>query len=203
MSARFVPSSVGRSAPAAPATGLVAALVVAGGLLAGCGGQGSAGTFRPEGDQAGGSAPGAPPGRARPAAVDTAALTPTIIAQYRRFQQVYETSFAMNDTSELAAVATEPILSELIRTAERARAKGVYWRYHNVLNPRLIQITADGRQAVVADCVRTLGAYEYDAKTGKQLVAHDKSGLARYRAVMTLAGNTWKLSTARSEVGKC
>jgi hypothetical protein len=206
MRARFGPSSRGGFTLAASATRLAAAVVlaVASGLPAGCGGQGSAGTFHPTGDQAGGSAPGAPPGSARrPVAVDTAALTPAIIARYRRFQQVYETSFAMNDTSELATVATEPILSELIRTAERARAKGVYWRYHNVLNPRLIQITADGRQAVVADCVRTLGAYEYDAKTGKQLVAHDKSGLARYRAVMTLVGNTWKLSSARSEVGKC
>jgi hypothetical protein len=192
MSARFVPSLGGFVLAALLATS-----------MAGCGGQGSAGTFRPAGDPDGRSTPGAPAGATAPVAVDTAALTPTIIGQYRRFQRVYETSFAMNDTSELAGVATDPLLSELVRTAEQARRKGVYWRYHNVLNPRLIQITADGRQAVVDDCVRTLGAYEYDAKTGKQLVAHDKSGLARYRAVMRLVGATWKLSSARSEVGKC
>jgi hypothetical protein len=187
------------------ATLVVTVLVtVVASVVAGCGGQGSAGTFHPTGDPNGGSAAGAPPAANAPVAVDTAALTPTIIAQYRRFQQVYETSFAANDTSELAGVATEPIVSQLIRTAENARRQGVYWRYHNVLNPRLGEITKDGRQAVVFDCVRTLGSYEYDAKTGKRLVAHDKSGLARYRAVMTLVGETWKLSSARSEVvGKC
>jgi hypothetical protein len=172
-------------------------------LVAGCGGAGSAGTFDPAGDTGGGSGSGGTRGTGAPVAVDTPALTPTILDRYRRFQRVYETSFAMNDTSELAGVATEPILGELVRTAEQARGKGVYWRYHNVLNPRLVQITADGRTAVVADCVRTLGAYKYDARTGKQLVARDTSGLARYRAVMRLVGTTWKLSSARSEVGKC
>lgn len=188
MRARFVPSLGGFALAA---------------LVAGCGGQGAAGTFRPAGGSDGGSAPGGTGGTAAPVAVDTPALTPTVLAQYRRFQRVYETSFAMNDTSELAGVTTEPLLSELARTAEQARTKGVYWRYHNVLNPRLVQITADGRTAVVADCVRTLGAYKYDARTGKQLVARDTSGLARYRAVMTLVGTTWKVSSARSEVGKC
>ncbi|GAA2075815.1 hypothetical protein [Actinomadura alba] len=170
--------------------------------VAGCGGSGSAGTFRPSGDAGGRSPTGAAPA-GTPGPVDTAALSPTIIAQYKRFQKVYETSFADNDTSELAGVATEPILGQLMRTAERARSQGIVWRYHNVLNPRLALITKDGRQAVVLDCVYTLGAFKYDARTGRQLTANRTGGHTRYRALMRLVDGTWKLSDSRSEVRKC
>jgi hypothetical protein len=171
--------------------------------VAGCGGSGSAGTFRPAGDAGGPSTPGAASTARTPAPVDTAALTPTIIAQYKRFQKVYETSFANNDTSELTGVATEPILGQLMRTAERARSQGIVWRYHNVLNPRLALITKDGRQAVVLDCVQTLGSFKYDARTGKRLTANTTGGQTRYRALMRLVDGIWKLSDSRSEVRKC
>jgi hypothetical protein len=187
MSSRFAP--------------LLGVLVLAA-ALAGCGGS-DAGAFQPAGDVATRSATGAAPPAGVPAPVDTAALTPMIIAQYKRFQKVYETSFAMNDTSELAGVATEPILGQLLRTAQRARSQGVFWRYHNVLNPKLALITKDGLQAVVLDCVHTLGSFKYDARTGRRLTANTEGGETRYQAVMRLVDGTWKLSDSRSEVRKC
>ncbi|MBC6457794.1 hypothetical protein [Actinomadura sp. HBU206391] len=185
-----------RFAPLLGGLGLVVA-------VAGCGGSGSEGAFRPAGDVNTRSTTAMPSQAGRPGPVDTPALTPVIIAQYKRFQKVYETSFAMNDTSELAGVATEPILGQLLRTAQRARSQGIFWRYHNVLNPKLASITEDGRQAVVLDCVQTLGTFKYDARTGRRLTANETVGQTRYRALMRLVGGTWKLSDSRSEVRKC
>ena len=167
--------------------------------LAGCGGSDS-GAFRPAGDNSRGPTAGV---SAAPGPVDTAALEPTIIARYKRFQQVYETSFAVNDTSELAGVATEPILTQLLRTAEHSRDQGVYWRYHNLLNPRLALITKDGTEALVLDCVRTVSAFKFDVKTGRRLFSNTKGGVTKYRAVMRLVNGTWKLSDTRSEARTC
>ncbi|HEV7934236.1 MAG TPA: hypothetical protein VGP70_18255 [Actinomadura sp.] len=195
MNSRFVPRFV------AHVGGLVLTV-----LIAGCGGSGGAGTFRPAGDTAGRPRSGAPassPAQGTPVAVDTPALTPTIVARYRRFQQVYETASGSNNATQLQEVATEPILSSLVQEIEESRRKGDIWRFHNAINPKLAAITSDGRHAIVLDCLHTLGAFKYDAESGKQTAAHRKGGYTKYRAVMKLDGGTWKLSQAADQGNRC
>jgi hypothetical protein len=172
-------------------------------MIAGCGGSGSAGTFRPAGDAGSRSVTSASPSAGAPVAVDTAAMTPTIIAQYKRFQKVYEASSGSTNAAQLSQVATEPILSSLTQEIEESRQKGVLWRFHNALNPKLAAITSDGRHAIVLDCLRTLGAFKYDARTGKQLAAYPSGGLTKYRAVMKLVGGMWMLSQATDQGNRC
>ncbi|MCW2903631.1 MAG: hypothetical protein JWO67_5896 [Streptosporangiaceae bacterium] len=175
-------------------------------VIAGCGGSGAAGTFRPSGDTAGQTPAGTPataPGAGTPVAVDTTALAPTIVARYRRFQQLYEAASGSNNAGPLAEIATDPILTSITQEIEDSRRKGDIWRFHNSINPRLAAITSDGRHAIVLDCLHTLGAFKYDAKTGKQTAAFHKGGYTRYRAVMTLDGGTWKLSQASDQGNRC
>jgi len=101
----------------------------------------------------------------------------------------------------LNAVAMDPLLAQVSQDVADVRAKGLIWRFHNVLNPGVQGRSKDGSAVVILDCVHTLGAYKFDAKTGKRLNAW-RGGSRQYQAIMRFAGNTWKISDAR-QGGKC
>jgi hypothetical protein len=182
------------------------------GLLAACGGRASGGGFHPNGQAPADGSSTAPSGGTSGAAGSSADGTPGVgspmprtpqsaLAAYRGYQLAYERAYQNNDASILDAVAVDPILSKLSQDVDAVRAQGLIWRFHNVLNPRVQGSSTDGAKVVILDCVKTIGAYKYDAKTGKRLGSW-RGGTSEYQAIMLYSGNTWKISEA-TEAGTC
>jgi hypothetical protein len=154
-----------------------------------------AGTFNPAGTTA--------PDTAAPAA--TAVVTPTmsvaevnkmVLKQYRTFQAAYATAYESNDATGLADSTMDPLLSQITTDIAKTKAKHEFWRFHNVLNPKVQAHLKDGVTVVVLDCVRALIAARFSAKTGKRL--GEKSGPPLYyQAVVKYDGTTWKVSSAK------
>lgn len=184
------------------------------GLLAACGGR-AAGGFHPNGRTANdppdvSPSQGATSGTAMPGTngaaseggAGTQPQTPAAaLAAYREYQQVYEQVYETGDPAALRAVAVDPQLSLVTNDVRDVRAQGVIWRFHNVLNPQVQGRSTDESTVVVLDCVQTLGAYRFSAKTGKRLSAW-RGGSFLYQAIMKFTGGSWKISDAK-QGGKC
>ncbi|MCO5972064.1 hypothetical protein [Actinoallomurus soli] len=123
------------------------------------------------------------------------------LTAYREYQRMYEQAYETNDTSRLDAVAMDPLLSIIEKDVERIRRQGVFWRFHNVLNPRVQGGSKDDSTVVILDCVRTLGSYRFSAKTGRRLAAW-RDGSNLYQAIMRYTDGTYKISDA-TEGRKC
>jgi hypothetical protein len=95
----------------------------------------------------------------------------------------------------------DPLLTTISKDIASVRAKGLIWRFHNVINPHIQGSSADGSTVVILDCLKALGAYKYDAKTGKRLSSW-RGGTSQYQAIMRYSSNIWKISDA-TEGGKC
>jgi hypothetical protein len=160
--------------------------------LAACGSRPSAGEFHPHGSAPAQEAPAAAPQQSAAAAT----APRSALAAYRGYQLAYEKAYQTNDARGLDAVAMDPLLSQVTRDVARIRDEGVIWRFHNVLNPQVQGRSKDGSKVVILDCVHTLGAYRFDAKTGKRLNAW-RGGSRFYQAIMRFSDNTWKISEAR------
>lgn len=170
------------------------------GLLAGCG-ERDPGGFHPSGrapaaDPSAASATGGASPTGTPGGDAPVAKTPeSALAAYRTYQRVYEQVAETQDTGALNAVATDPLLTVITGDVAKARKQGVFWRFHNVLNPRVQGSSPDNSTIVILDCVRTLGSYRYSAKTGKRLGSwHDGSHL--YQAIMRFTDGAYKISDA-------
>ena len=167
-------------------------------LAAACGGSNSSsgGAFRPNGTFGGTTAPPAPTTAApAPSSLPTAQVDQTVLQRYREYQRVYKQVYETNDPAPLASVAADPLLTTVSKDVEETKAKGEIWRFTNVLNPKIQGRSTDGLQVVVLDCVRTLGAYRYSAKTGKRLGSL-RGGTALYQVIMLYDAGTWKASKA-------
>ncbi|GAB3986331.1 hypothetical protein GCM10029978_101570 [Actinoallomurus acanthiterrae] len=187
------------------------------GLLTACGGHASGG-FHPSGQvlpdspttsssgtsapQSDGTAGTADPGSSPATGGGPLPRTPqSALTAYREYQRMYEQAYESNDTSRLDAVAMDPLLSIIDKDVANIQRQGVFWRFHNVLNPRVQGGSKDDSIVVIIDCVRTLGSYRFSAKTGKRLAAwHDGSNL--YQAIMRYTDGTYKISDA-TEGRKC
>jgi hypothetical protein len=185
----------------------VGALLLAS-LLTGCGSRTPGGGFHPsgtapaDGSSAGSPAAAASPGNGSPGAGGPAPKTPqAALAAYRSYQLAYERAYEANDASVLDPVAMDPLLAKISKDLAKVRGQGVIWRFHNVLNPVVQGTSSDGARVVILDCVRTLGSYRYDAKTGKRLGSW-RGGTFEYQATMRYSNDTWKISEA-AEGGKC
>lgn len=170
-----------------------------------CGGAGDAGSFRPQGKAqsavpapSGGAAAG---GAAPPATLTTAQIDRQVLDRYRAYQRAYEHAYETNTPAGLTAYAMDPLLGIIAADLRKLAAKGQIWRFHNVLNPKVEGRTQHGSIVFVVDCVRTLGAYRFSAKTGKRLDAF-RGGTRAYRALMRYTAGTWKISNA-TEGQKC
>ncbi|PRX07897.1 UNVERIFIED_ORG: hypothetical protein CLV66_101478 [Actinomadura viridilutea] len=150
----------------------------------------SDGAFRPSGTFGGASAPPAATA-APPSALPTAQVDRVVLQRYREYQRVYKQVYETNDPAPLADVAADPLLSTVTEDVERTKAKGEFWRFTNVLNPKIQGRSTDGTQVIVLDCVRTLGAYRYSAKTGERLGSLP-GGTALYQVFMKYEAGTWK-----------
>ena len=183
------------------------------GLLAACGGRTDGGGFHPSGQApADGSSTTAPTGSGgatgtagddgAPGAGAPAPMTPqSALATYRSYQLAYEKAYETNDPSVLGPVAMEPLLGTITKDMAAIRAQGIIWRFHNVLNPHVQGKSADGSSVTIIDCLKTIGAYKYDAKTGRRLSSW-RGGTGLYQAVMRYSDNVWKISDA-TRGGKC
>lgn len=118
------------------------------------------------------------------------------LAAYRTYQRVYEQVYETGNAAALNSVAIDPQLSLITKDLASVQAEGVIWRFHNVLNPRVQGRSADDSTVVILDCVQTLGAYRFSAKTGKRLSAW-RGGNYLYQAIMRFADGSWKISEAR------
>jgi hypothetical protein len=181
------------------------------GLAAACGGRTDGGGFHPsgrtsaDGSAAGSSSAGSSAGGAidaNPGVGTPAPKTPqSALAAYRAYQLAFERAYQNNDGSVLAPVAMDPLLTRVTTDIASVRAKGLIWRFHNVINPRVQGRSTDGSTVVVLDCLKTLGAYKYDAKTGRRLSSW-RGGTAEYQATMRYSSDIWKISDA-TQGGKC
>jgi hypothetical protein len=170
-------------------------------LLAGCGSASgpNSGTFHPSGassptdatsDAAAGSGSSAAP---VPSAMTTQQLKQSVLAGYRAYQKAYETAYRTNDPAGLAAVAIDPLLARVTKDVEKTAAGGEIWRFHNVLSPQIQSHSQDSTTIVVVDCLKTLGAFRFNAKTGQRLGSLP-GGSALYQAIMKYTDGTWKVS---------
>jgi hypothetical protein len=117
------------------------------------------------------------------------------LAAYRVYQAAYERAYSNSDASVLDGVAMDPLLTKIDQDVASVRASGVVWRFHNVLNPKIQGKSTDGSSVVILDCVLTLGAYRYSAKTGARLGSW-RGGSHQYQAVMRYDAQIWKISDA-------
>ncbi len=169
--------------------------------LTACGSSGDAGDFRPAGQpQSAAPAPSAASGAdsdaaAPPAAMTTEQINKQVLGRYRAYQRAYEKAYETNSPAGLAAYAMDPLLGIIAADLRKTAAKGEIWRFHNVVNPRIQGRSTNGSTVFVIDCLRTLAAYRYSAKTGKRLGAF-RGGAHAYQAVMRYTDGTWKVSDA-------
>jgi hypothetical protein len=131
-----------------------------------------------------------------PAGDPTAKTPQSALAAYKTYQRVYEQIYETGNAAPLNSVAIDPQLSLITKDLASVQAQGVIWRFHNVLNPRIQGRSADDSTVVILDCVQTLGAYRFSAKTGKRLSAW-RGGNYLYQAIMRFADGSWKISEAR------
>lgn len=183
------------------------------GLVAACGGRAESGGFHPSGKApAAGSSTGqagAADSTAATAATDpnpgvgtTAPKTPqSALTAYRTYQLAYEQAYENNNAGLLDPVAMDPLLKKISKDIASVHADGLIWRFHNVINPKVQGTSADGSTVVILDCLDTLGAYKYSAKTGKRLGSF-RGGTLQYQATMRYSSNIWKISDA-AKGGKC
>lgn len=189
MRARLVRSSpLGHRRARAAAPLLVLALAAAG---CGSSGSSSSGELAPEGSLETGA--GRSPAADAPSAIPTAQLFETALQRYRDYQAAYKKAYETNDPSGLPDVAMDPLLSQVTDDVEATKAKGEVWRFSNTLNPRVYARSKDSTKIYIIDCVRTLAAYRYSARTGKR-IGGVPDGAYVYRATVQYDSGTWKVA---------
>ncbi|RKS71932.1 hypothetical protein BZB76_4743 [Actinomadura pelletieri DSM 43383] len=177
-----------------PAPGAVLTLcLLTGGLLTGCGSSGSSsgGQLAPNGTLS--DAPAAAPAAAPPSAIPPKQLYQTVLNRYRAYQAAYQKAYETNDPTDLPTVAMDPILGQVTRDVQATKAKGEIWRFTNTLNPRVYARAKDSTKVYVIDCVRTLAAFRFSAKTGRRLDGGPGSAYV-YRATVQYDSGVWKVA---------
>jgi hypothetical protein len=171
--------------------------------VAACGQSGSAGTFDPAGEpqSPASRSDSEPAADAPPSTLTVQQINGQVLARYRAYQRAYEKAYETNDPSGLSAYAMDPLLGIIAADLQKMAAKREIWRFHNVLNPRIQGRSETGATVFVIDCVRTLAAYRYSAKTGRRLGAY-RGGARAYQAIWRYVDGTWKISNA-TEGQKC
>ncbi|MEU5993210.1 hypothetical protein ABZ806_29935 [Spirillospora sp. NPDC047418] len=195
MRARLVRTST-LGSPRAASVLVTAAAVCA---VAGCGSSGSSsnGEFAPNGSFDTATAAPAPAAVA-PSAIPTAELYKTVLQRYRAYQDAYKKAYDANDPSGLADVAMDPLLTEVTNDVQATKAKGVILRFTNTFNPRVYARSKDSTKVYVIDCIRTLAAYRYSAKTGERL--DGGPGVARLqRTTLQYDSGVWKAAATAQD----
>jgi hypothetical protein len=162
--------------------------------LTACGSSGSSanGQLAPNGSFETGPA-ASRPGAVAPSAIPTAKLYKTVLKRYRAYQDAYKKAYETNDAGALPDVAMDPLLTEVTNDVAATKAKGVIWRFTNTFNPRVYARSKDSTKVYVIDCVNTLAAYRYSAKTGKRIEQFSGEAFI-YRATVAYDSGTWKVA---------
>lgn len=175
----------------------LAGVTLLGVLIAGCGSSsGENGAFNPSGRPAADVATSAAPDAAVPPTLTKQQIDQIVLDRYREYQKAYKAAYERNDASDLSTVAMDPLLTIVTKDVEATAAKGEIWRFTNVSNPQIQGRSKDNQTIIVLDCLRTLSAYRYSAKTGK-LIAERQGGAFAYQAIMQYTRDSWKISEAK------
>ncbi|TDC46312.1 hypothetical protein E1281_28180 [Actinomadura sp. KC345] len=173
-----------------------AALLVLLALCAGCGSSSSSssGELAPNGSfETGAPAPAST--AVAPSAIPTAQLFETVLKRYREYQAAYKEAHESGDTSELGAVAMDPLLTQITRDVQAIRDKGETWRYTSTFNPRVYARSKDSTKIYVVDCIRTLVGYRYSAETGERL-GGGPGGAHLFRSTLQYDSGVWKVAAS-------
>jgi hypothetical protein len=192
--------------------GVVGGVVLVG-VLSGCGSaKAKGGGFDPSGTAGAGA--GGTPGAASTGGVPGAAAGPvapplpapstmtapqlrqSVLDGYKSYMAASEAAYETNNTSSLGQYAIDPILSRVTQDIQADAAKGVIWRFHNVLNPQLQGWSKDKTLVVVLDCLQNLGSYEYSLANGAR-VSIKKTANSYYQAHLKYIQGVWKITDAK------
>jgi hypothetical protein len=184
-----------------PIGGLALAALVAA-PLTGCGtAKTGDGTFHPSG---GGTAPSevdpvtSPQAAPAPSAMSTPEFSTAVLDGYRAYQKAYTSAYASANPAGLGAVAMNPLLTAVTKDVRKTAARRQVYRFAFQLNPRVQTWRADRTEAVVVDCVRTVGWYAFSLTTGKRVASGGSKPTTRlYRYAMRFepGTRTWKAYT--------
>ncbi|MEO5876763.1 MAG: hypothetical protein ABIS86_21120 [Streptosporangiaceae bacterium] len=195
MSSRVHRFRSGSTLHSTPLTCLITAALV---TLTACGNNPpkNSGSFNPAGTTAPGSAPPSALATGQPT-TSIAEIDKTVLARYREYQDTYKKVYADGDPAPLTDIAIDPLLGIITKDVEAVKRQGRIWRFTNLLNPKIKNRSKDLKSVVVIDCVRTLGAYVFSAKTGKRLPGGGRGGTYVYQARFRYDGVTWKIAEAQ------
>ncbi|MDX6738666.1 hypothetical protein [Actinocorallia sp. A-T 12471] len=153
------------------------------------------GAFNPSGTKAPQAAPAAPLPTAP--TVTKAEADKIVLDRYRLYQKTYEQAYATGDPTPLADVATDPLLTIITKDVTKTHNAGHIWRFRNLLNPKIQKRSSNLTKIAVIDCIRTLGAFRFSAKTGKRTGGTKKSTTFGYSVIFVYDGTTWNASEAK------
>lgn len=171
--------------------------------LTACGssGSGGSGSFAPSGKYAGSDPAAGPAATAVPSTMTRPQIDKAVLDRYREYQRIYKAAYERNDPSQLSGVAMDPLLSIITRDIQSTSAKGEIWRFTSLSNPKIQGYSKDNATIFISDCVKTIGAYRFSARTGKRLGSY-RGGSFLYRLRMSYSQDTWKVSNSK-QVKKC
>jgi hypothetical protein len=175
-------------------------LVAVAGLAVACGESSSpSGAFNPSGDKVSPVPAAETPGAgAVPSTMPTEQVDAQVLKAYADYQRAYRKAYEANDPTRLTEVAMDPLLATVTKDIERVRAKGEIWRFANVSNAKVYARSADGLNVYVVDCMRTIGAYRYSARTGERLGGGTGAAYL-YRTAVTYRSGVWKVSNTKRD----
>jgi hypothetical protein len=131
-----------------------------------------------------------------PSTMTAPQLRQSVLDGYKSYMAASEAAYETNNTSSLGQYAVDPILSRVTQDIQANAAKGVIWRFHNVLNPQLQGWSKDKTLVVVLDCLQNLGSYEYSLANGAR-VSTKKAANSYYQAHLKYIQGVWKITDAK------
>ncbi len=185
-----------------PSAGVAACLVVAGSVLAACGGaSGSASPSTTERPVQSSSSTSSTPASTS-TSTTTSATAAAVLAAYRAEWRAFEQALAgaNPEDPELAATMVPPQLTGVRANLTVDRRKGMVGRGSFTLHPKLVSLSAT--TATVVDCAYSTSVLVY-AKTGKPvppITPPENDGVS---SELVQTGGAWKVYKQTVTEGKC
>ncbi len=163
--------------------------------LSACASAPATGSFSPSGTTRTDTTPLDSDQAGQPTASSKAEIEKSALTSYRAYHAAVQTAYERNDASGLPNVAIDPILRRVTRDVNETTAKGVVWRFVNVLSPRIYAQSPDRTTIFIADCLRTLAGYRFSLATGKRTASAPGKAYV-YRTAVHLESGRWLVADA-------
>ncbi|MDA8072866.1 MAG: hypothetical protein M0Z82_15005 [Actinomycetota bacterium] len=180
--------------------GAVSGLVVAGAILAACGGGSSGSASTSTTDRPKTSAPSST--ATTSTRTTTSATAAAVLAAYRAAWSAFDSaaSVANPEDPALAATMVDPQLQSVKANLLADQRQGIVGRGNFALHPKITALSATS--ATVVDCVYST-AVLVDKATGKQVPPVTPPENDGVTATLVLSGGSWKVSKQTVTDGKC